>query len=1394
MSSNDQIDIIINDIASEFNKLNLFLLKQYNQKDTTDIKRLNNLYRGFRAWLKSPQKSPFVHPIKIDDHKAKIRGVALPGAFLNSIAKSVSNLKYDLHEAPDSYFKSEENIIKFYIESAQKKGMYRLKIEINGKDFVDILRESKEQQIISETTISNKIEKDNLISEYLRKIAKDHRYLDTYGIPFIGIPDSSIELNRTYIELKAIEEVPMSEAIFLTDHIKDLSGIPEHYIWEKQIVKKQTTPISIKRLLERGFDDIASRHMVILGAPGSGKTTLLRHIAYSIASRNKEWENFWDYTPIFIDLGYYEDPTKKDLRDYILDSSISEFPKLKKDNIRQIFDNSLEQCTNEDDGGVILLIDALDEIKNSEKLIIQKINQFRNQHEKAFIIITSRIKQYYKSYSLRGFKLYLIEDLQNDQIKGFIKSWFEVIGESKSVLTAGSAFENWAIERTKSLIQKIEQIPSVNRIVSTPLHLIFLVLISTDPDVEIPQTRVQLYQKYFDKLLLTWEQKHDPQLSYKKPLLEDGFHEISWIIYIALFGNIKEEPTKRFIAETIRKNTNFEIEKIDNILDFWINSGIFITVKTHSGLELILPRHLSFLEYGFGCKLSKLWDQVETRENLWKDIRKNLHSSHFIEPLLIFAGMIKEPSIFFERVLKLKDDIFHHNLFLSAEAAIEIRNKLIYSEIYKTIKTRIHKNYEMYKLKKMSFLFDKTIDCIVRLFSLADLVQFYMDEKHRSYLISSIVYNKNSSTLLLLKKLIRVEKEWTVKTELIEFVCELEDKKTATGLLTSLYYEETITERKIYIANAICHFGDIQQCIPIFEELINIEKHLPNDKKQLIGTFISVMISKVKSGQTVDFILIELFKRSIHSEDNKIEKSEITCSCEKTPSRDAISILRIIYEDKNIPKAYLSDLFYIILFYIKKCGDKTDIPFLKKAFLDNDGDLTEILRCIDRIGGKHLSLSLIKESFSYIIDPYHRAEIILLANKAGFKELAISFLEQLYYAKDSYNRNDIVEAIGFDLSQLANPFLRRIYLEEHDANKRMEILRDMLAINIKRQYSEENSIEDTIEGFFAVSNKHTPLPPINDQKEVVSYFKEMYDVEKNFGLRCLLVELLDYYDWKYLPDETYNMMENFLIKQDKKAYLKELLRLYQIESLSIFKISILKRIINIEKNITKINLKDIYGGEKNKFYRSIIISIVADQNNQQVINILHQFFKLEPDLSMKLDLIFHIYSMGNSKLSARMIKKIMLNYEEDEDEIIWHISVIKNKLFSKLINELGTKKTENTENLIVLSSEVNMLFYFEEICRNGYAEFPKNIKLPADRILDLIKFVINSEKDEYKISFRLRELYEEAEKHRYLIAEDNKGNWKRIDIQKNISMPNITKHQKHLYSLKTHPNPFLSAR
>jgi formylglycine-generating enzyme required for sulfatase activity len=324
--------------------------------------------------------------------------------------------------------------------------------------------------------------------QYLEFVVDTYRYLDFKGMGIADRVPLRLELHDLYVPLKACLQLPRGET------------------WERAAARKlpvgrQEEPPD--RLGEpRPVLDLAeeSDGLIILGDPGAGKTTFLKRLALDLALDSGEHPRL----PLLVPISAYANALARDdaLR---LDGFIGEhFHTAGADEaLKEVLSRALQQ------GRATLMLDGLDEVGDLalRKLVVSRVVDFFRFHRKAGnrFLLTSRLVGYPDVRpTAAGMAECTLDDFDDDQIEAFVAGWttaLEKAARGHTPVAAGAA----ARERAE-LLQSIGQNPGVRRLAVNPLLLTILALMRRQ-GVPLPDRRVELYDKYVEVLLTSWNRE-----------------------------------------------------------------------------------------------------------------------------------------------------------------------------------------------------------------------------------------------------------------------------------------------------------------------------------------------------------------------------------------------------------------------------------------------------------------------------------------------------------------------------------------------------------------------------------------------------------------------------------------------------------------------------------------------------------------------------------------------------------------------------------------------------------------------------------------------------------------------------------------------------------------------
>jgi energy-coupling factor transporter ATP-binding protein EcfA2 len=425
-----------------------------------------------------------------------------------------------------------------------------------------------------------------------------------------------IQLEEIYVSLKVNEfrEAIPHEEVYRESQMHEERQKEERIFDADDVVKK--------------FDKV-----VIVGAPGSGKTTLLKHLALKFCRENLEKQERI-VVPILIKLKEFLE-SGKNLRDYINEVFARfDFPEAK-----DFIEDDLKE------GKCLILLDGFDELATVEKQmeITNRIEGLTQKYHKNRIIVTSRTAGYHGE--LKEFQELQIKEFDDQQIGKFIMNWFGSTDPAKAA----------------SMNKIIKENGRIRALARNPL-MIAIIAIIYEEDRELPQRRVELYQRSVEVLLDKWDIKKRIKNKYDAKAKEKILRELALEAHCSEIKSFTKEKILEKFTEYLPE-VHISTDKAEDVLKEIVERNALLK-EVSIGLYEFL--HLSFQEYLAALELREKRD--------YQTLLKHLYEPWWGEIVLLFAGFDRDAT---DLILKIeekekedkqfKEDIFYSNLMLKGK-------------------------------------------------------------------------------------------------------------------------------------------------------------------------------------------------------------------------------------------------------------------------------------------------------------------------------------------------------------------------------------------------------------------------------------------------------------------------------------------------------------------------------------------------------------------------------------------------------------------------------------------------------------------------------------------------------------------------------------------------------
>jgi predicted NACHT family NTPase len=293
-------------------------------------------------------------------------------------------------------------------------------------------------------------------------------------------------------------------------------------------------------LNQQSFQPQNHQYTVILGNPGSGKSTLSRYKVLEWARTPSNYSELQEL-PLLIELRNYFDNSKKsnyqNFLEYFHRGTGVRGGNLNQKELNKYLENHPS----------IVIFDGLDEILEAgerEKIVIDIIN-FTTNYPQARVLVTSRIVGYEQQrgkFRDANFRHFMLQDLNLDQIRGFVTKWHEFAFED----------EHERNKKCQRLLNRIDKFRTFGELAGNPLLLTMMAILNRNED--LPRDRVTLYERASEVLLHKWD--NEKQLSSNHKLDPEVYNFINYKDKLEMLCSVahKMQESDSNLANQINEN------------------------------------------------------------------------------------------------------------------------------------------------------------------------------------------------------------------------------------------------------------------------------------------------------------------------------------------------------------------------------------------------------------------------------------------------------------------------------------------------------------------------------------------------------------------------------------------------------------------------------------------------------------------------------------------------------------------------------------------------------------------------------------------------------------------------------------------------------------------------
>jgi HEAT repeat protein len=353
--------------------------------------------------------------------------------------------------------------------------------------------------------------------------------------------------------------------------------------------------------------------------------------------------------PVLVSLrdyaAYRADGNRQSLLSFALEEAARRFG-LEGRRLLQILEDKVEAQQ------ILWLVDSLDEARGWR---VEAARETANLPGR--LILTSRPAGYERS-GLEGLPHFEILALTVQDTEQFMRNWFSIMADRRD------EGQDWIDGKVNWLQGQLAHRPRISALIRSPLLLTFLVVLAgEEPSEDLPKVRAELYRRYVEELLATWEQvrRSRPEKSGQEGFQlgslvgEDarwaalaGFHRMGWKLHLIYYGghgsqfSVRDEviaDLARFLGPDWNLGDGEARALAGALLGFWQEAGL-IECWRLMGQEYLAFRHLTFQEYAAATTLCGLWQEQPQRT--WAFLRPRVHHYAWREVILLVASVLSD--------------------------------------------------------------------------------------------------------------------------------------------------------------------------------------------------------------------------------------------------------------------------------------------------------------------------------------------------------------------------------------------------------------------------------------------------------------------------------------------------------------------------------------------------------------------------------------------------------------------------------------------------------------------------------------------------------------------------------------------------------------------------------
>lgn len=275
---------------------------------------------------------------------------------------------------------------------------------------------------------------------------------------------------------------------------------------------------------------LTTTRLLLLGDAGSGKTTTLRYAALRLAEAYRQQQPALlaepdaglrlhlrqAPLPIYVRLTLFAATIPVDLGELPVQERqryIGAPPDLflnwldREAAKHEIPEGTLSSVIKQNDGGVLLLLDGLDEAGDDQRRVYlaQVIDNLASRYNRQRYVVASRTAAFRGNVYLPLFLERHLSPLDADEAQALIRKWFEAVYARLAAI--GRRRQDAAADQAAQLWEAIQRNERLFEMATNPLLLTVMALLQFN-NVRLPDQRAKLYEKLIELLLDLWRKQN----------------------------------------------------------------------------------------------------------------------------------------------------------------------------------------------------------------------------------------------------------------------------------------------------------------------------------------------------------------------------------------------------------------------------------------------------------------------------------------------------------------------------------------------------------------------------------------------------------------------------------------------------------------------------------------------------------------------------------------------------------------------------------------------------------------------------------------------------------------------------------------------------------------------